>query len=164
MKSLLLATAIAFSFSVFAGSVTIKSTDGKDFNISTIERSITVDSSDGRLNVVELDNGGSTDISSAAEPSSLLLTVFKDGEMKNLSATFDLGRIYSLKSAKLKDKKTVVIEVEVKDLMLKSSTKKVTVDISDLRAKVANPAASDIEFGTQVLKAKVVASEKLGIE
>lgn len=164
MKSILLLSVLAFSFSSFAGSVVIKSTEGKDINIATIERSITVDSSDGRLNVVEVDNGGSTDISSAAEPSSLLLTLFKDGEMVNLTATFDLGRIYSLKSAKLLDQKTVAIEVEVKDLMLKSSVKKLTVNIADLRAKVAKPADSDIEFGTQVIDAKVVSSAKLGIE
>lgn len=164
MKSILLMSVLAFSFSSFAGSVVIKSTEGKEINIATIERSITLDSSNGRLNVVEVDNGGSTDISSAAEPSTLLLTLFKDGEMVNLTATFDLGRIYSLKSAKLKDNKTVVVEVEVKDLMLKSSVKKVTLNIADLRAKVANPAASDIEFGTQVIEAKVIASEKLGIE
>jgi hypothetical protein len=164
MKFILMLSVLAVSFSSFAASVVIKSTEGKDINISTIERSITVDSSDGRLNVVEVDNGGSTDISSAAEPSSLLLTLFKDGEMVNLSATFELGRIYSLKSAKLLDKKTVAIEVEVKDLMLKLSTKKITVNIADLRAKVAKPAVSDIEFGTQVIKAKVVSSEKLGID
>lgn len=164
MKSILLMSVLAYSFSTFAAPVVINSTEGAQFNIATVERSITLDSSDGRLNVVEVDNGGSTDISSAAEPSSLLLTLFKDGEMINLTATFDLGRIYSLKSAKLIDKKTVAIEVEVKDLMLKSSSKKVTVNIADLRKKVANPAGSDIEFGTQAIVATVALSEKLGIE
>ena len=164
MKFILILSVLAASFSSFAGSVVIKSTEGKDINISTIERSITVDSSDGRLNVVEVDNGGSTDISSAAEPSTLLLTLFRDGEMVNLAATFNLGLIYSLKSAVLKDKKTVAIEVEVKDIMLKLSTKKIAVNIADLRAKVAKPSASDIEFGTQVIDAQVVSSAKLGIE
>lgn len=164
MKFILLFSLLATSLSSFAAPVIIESTDGKDISIATIERSITVDTSNGRLNVVEVDNGGSTDISSAAEPSSLLLTLFKDGEMVNLAATFDLGRMYSLKSASLKDKKTVAIEVEVKDINLKLSTKKILVDISDLRAKVAKPAASEIEFGTQVVAAKVVSSAKLGIE
>ncbi len=157
MKVLLIGLLALGSLSAFAGTV-IKSSDGKKINISTIERSITVDSSDGRLNVVEVDNGGSTDISSAAQPSQLLVTLFKDGEMVNLSATFDLGPIYSLKSASLKSKNKVAIEVEVKDMQLRSSVKKLTVDISNLRAKVASPEATDIEFGTQVLDAKIISS------
>ncbi len=162
--STLTLTALTIGSMAHASSIEIKSTDAKDFSISTIERSITVDRTDGRLNVVEVDLGGSTDISSAAEPSELLLTLFKDGEMINLAATFDLGRIYSLRSAKMKDKNTVQIEVQVKDIMLKSSIKKITVNIADLRAKVINPGKIDIEFGTLNLDSKVISSEKLGID
>ena len=162
MKRLVVLSALALSFSALAAKVEIKSNDGKSHNITEIERSITVDSSNGRINVVEIDNGGSTDIGSAVYPSQLLVTFFQDGEMNNLRASFNLGPIYSLKSAKLKDKNNLVINVDIKDMQLQTINKNLNVDISDLRKKAANPEITVEEFETQTISAKVILSEKLG--
>lgn len=163
MKLIIISSLLALSFSALAAKVEIPSTDGSDINIATIERSITVDSSNGRINVVEVDNGGSTDIETAMNPSQLLITYFQDGEMNNIRATFDLGPIYSLKAAGLKGK-VITLEVETKTIMLKTEKKKITVDISDLVKKAANPEITVGEFETQTLKAVVISSQKLGIE
>lgn len=163
MKLTLIMSLFALSFSALAAKVEIASTDGANINISTIERSITVSSTNGRINVVEVDNGGSTDIASAVAPSELLVTYFQDGEMNNVQATFDLGPIYSLKSATIKGK-VIAIEVETKDMQLKTVKKKLTVDISDLVKKAAKPEITVGEFETQTLKAVVISSEKLSVE
>lgn len=161
MKLILMISLMALSLSAMAEKLEIQSSDGTNTNISQIERSITVDSSNGRINVVEVDNGGSTDIGSAVYPSQLLVTYFQDGEMNNLRATFDLGSMYSLKAAKLKDKNTIVIDLEVRDMMLKTSAKRLTVDISDLVKKAAKPEITVDEFETQTLDAKIISSERL---
>lgn len=162
MKLTLIMSLFALSFSALAQKVEINSTDAASINIAQIERAITVNSANGRISVVEVDNGGSTDIGSAVYPSELLVTYFQDGEMNNVQATFDLGPIYSLKAATMKDKKTVVVDVEVKDMQLKTIAKKITVDLTDLVKKAAAPEITVGEFETQTLKAKVILSEKLG--
>ena len=161
MKLTLMISLMALSLSAFAEKLEIQSSDGTNSNISQIERSINVDNTNGRINVLEVDNGGSTDVGSAIFPSQLLVTYFQDGEMNNLRATFDLGSIYSLKAAKMKDKKTIVIDIDVKDLMFKLTSKKITVDISDLIKKAAKPKITVAEFETQTLDAKVISSERL---
>lgn len=150
---------LVLSSIAFAAKTEISSSDGKQFNISQIERSILVKHSEGRLNIVEIDNGGSTDISSSVYPSQILLTYFKDGEFNNLAATFDLGPVVKLKSAILKDRKTIIFTAEVKNLELKSSLKKFSIDISDLLKKSSRPEITAGEFETQVITAKVVLSE-----
>ena len=161
MKKVILLATLMMSLQCFAAPVEISSTDGSSINIATIERSITVDTLNGRINIVETDAGGSTDMGSAMAPSMLLLTYFKDGEMINIQATFDLGSIYSLKSATKKSASKIEIVVEVKDINLKSSTKKITVDYYDLIKKAKRPVITVSEFETQTLNAKVIVSEDL---
>ena len=162
MKLALFITVLGLSLSAMAEKIEIVSTNGATHNVSQIERSINVDNSNGRINVVEIDNGGSTDIAGLVYPSELLVTYFKDGEMINLNATFDLGPIFSLKSAKMNGQKTIIIDVEIKDMQLKSLAKKITVNISDLIEKATNPKITVNDFETQTIEAKIISSEKLG--
>jgi hypothetical protein len=165
MKFSLILFALSISMTSLAAPIKVKSDLAKNINISRIERSITVVSDNGRVNVVEVDNGGSTDFASAIHPSELLITYFKDGEMNNLTASFDLGPIYSLKKAKLSQNGMIDIEVEVMDMDLKKSTKKLTVNVKNVLIIGSMPVPNNgTPEGKDILiKTFIESSEKLGL-
>lgn len=148
MKSLLTAALIILSTSVSAE--VVKSTASTEINISRVERAITLDAKNGRISLVEVDNGGSTDISGAVVPSQLLLTYFADGEMNNVFATFDLGGIATLVKAKLKGN-IVVADVVVRTDDLKEVKKTISVDIGRLVSAAKAPVITVEEFEDQLL-------------
>lgn len=96
MKALIFALAIFTSFQALAG--TISSTKKNKINVARIDKAISlVDKSDIKVNIVVEDLGGSTDVSPTQ---SLFFTLYSKGEMFSTDATFNLGPIYKLISAK----------------------------------------------------------------
>jgi hypothetical protein len=155
MKSLLTAALIVLSTSVSAEA--IKSTASAEINISRVERAISLDAKNGRISLVEVDNGGSTDISSMIVPSQLLLTYFADGEMNNVYATFDLGGIVTLVGAKMSSPTVVKATIKVKDEAMKETTKTITLNIAKLVSDAKEPTITVEEFEDQLLDTTIIA-------
>ena len=149
MKSFLAAALIVLSTGVSAEVVHSSASAG--INISRVERAISLDAKNGRISLVEVDNGGSTDISSAISPSQLLLTYFADGEMNNVYATFDLGGLVTLVKAKMASDTVVKATIKVKDDAMKETTKIITLDISKLVNDAKEPTITVEEFEDQLL-------------
>jgi hypothetical protein len=93
-------------------------TKGKD-DIARIQKYVEVKSiKGGRIGLALIDSGGSTDISSMMVGANLYLTFFKDGEMHNLKAAFDLGGMNDFSVVSVKNS-TVTLKLKCKDESLK---------------------------------------------
>lgn len=98
MKTLILALSAFISFQALAGTI---SSSKKSINVARIDKVVTlVEKADIKVNVVVEDLGGSTDVSPTQN---LYFTLYSKGEMFSTDATFDLGPIFSLVSAKRVD-------------------------------------------------------------
>jgi hypothetical protein len=149
------AALIVLSTSVSAADV-IKSSASAEINISRVERAISLDAKNGRISLVEVDNGGSTDISSMIVPSQLLLTYFADGEMNNVYATFDLGGIVTLVGAKMSSPTVVKATIKVKDEAMKETTKTISLNIAKLVSDAKEPTITIEEFEDQLLDTTII--------
>lgn len=96
MKAAILCLALLVSFQSLAN--TVVSTRKNKINVARIDKVINlVDRPGMKVNVVVEDLGGSTDVSPTQR---LLFTVYSKGEMFSTDATFDLGLVYEVISAK----------------------------------------------------------------
>ncbi len=96
MKIALIALAMTLtSFSLSAA--TIESSKNTVSAARVVEVVKLVNKADIQVNVVVVDNGGSTDVSPTQ---SLYFNIYSKGEMFSTDASFDLGYIFSLESAK----------------------------------------------------------------
>lgn len=155
MKSFITTALIVLSTSVSAADV-VKSSAATEINISRVERAISLDAKNGRISLVEVDNGGSTDISSVIVPSQLLLTYFADGEMNNVYATFDLGGIVTLVGAKMSSPTVVKATIKVKNEEMKETTKTISLDIAKLVSDAKEPTITVDEFEDQLLDTTII--------
>lgn len=95
MKSLFISLCLILSFSAF--SETIESSKNNINAARVVELIKLVNKTDIQVNIVVVDNGGSTDVSPTQ---SLFFNIYSKGEMFSTDASFNLGPIYSLESAK----------------------------------------------------------------
>lgn len=89
MKNIILAAMILMSAQIYAGVADIE--PSADSQFSRVEKVLTVQRDRGQLaaiRLVQVDNGGSSDISSLIEPSSLYLTFHRDGEEFDTDGTY----------------------------------------------------------------------------
>src|SRR5688572_29092140 len=95
MKFTFIALLLCLSLSSFAAAV--KSTKAV-INVARVDKVINlVDKPGIKVNVVVEDTGGSTDVSPTQN---IYFTLYVKGEMYDTDATFELGRAYSVSSAK----------------------------------------------------------------
>lgn len=96
MKTILASLILLSSFSVSAAKV--QSTKENLVNIARVVRLIPlVEKSDIKVSIVVEDLGGSTDVSPTQR---VFLTLYSKGEMFSTDATFDLGSVISVATAK----------------------------------------------------------------
>lgn len=119
--------------------------------------------SKGRIALVQVDGGGSTDIGSLMVSSTLLLTFWEDGEMSNKKAAFLLGGVNSFK---IKENKGSVITVELKckNDVLKDITVNSIINFEKFEKEFAKPlnAPDDgtNDFDDTVISGKVTMTQK----
>jgi hypothetical protein len=117
----------------------------------------------GRIALVQVDGGGSTDIGSLMVSSTLLLTFWEDGEMSNKKAAFLLGGVNSFK---IKENKGSVITVELKckNDELKDITVNSIINFEKFEKEFAKPlnAPDDDtnDFNDTVISGKVTMTKK----
>jgi hypothetical protein len=93
-KMIVLAS-LVLSFQAFAAKI---ESSKNDVNVARVVEIVKlVNKSDIQVNLVVVDNGGSTDMSPTQ---SLFFNIYSKGEMFSTDASFDLGYIFSLVSAK----------------------------------------------------------------
>lgn len=96
MKKFALGLALLTTFSSFAA--TVSSTRENKINVARVAKAINlVDKADIKVNVVVEDLGGSTDVSPTQN---VFFTLYSKGEMFSTDATFDLGPVFEVISAK----------------------------------------------------------------
>jgi len=96
LKPLLLSLFLMLSLNAFAE--TVSSTKSNQINVARIDKVVTlVDKAHIKVNVVVEDLGGSTDVGATQN---VFFTLYSKGEMFSTDATFNLGPIIALKSAK----------------------------------------------------------------
>ncbi len=123
MKMLILGLAIFASFQSLAE--IIPSTKENKINVARIDKVVTlVDKVDMKVNVVVEDLGGSTDVSPTQNA---FFTLYSKGEMFSTDATFNLGPIYKLISAKRLEGGVYVIKaiIPTSEGMMQGATLKV---------------------------------------
>jgi hypothetical protein len=120
MKTKLLKTLIglAITSSAFAGDFSVPTMNEKDAHIdlAQVQQVITLKKPNAqsatRVNLVIQDLGGSTDVSPTM---GLYLSFWKDGEMGNVSAVFNLSQVFSLIDYHVLNNGDLVIEVKEYD-------------------------------------------------
>ncbi|MBO9666972.1 MAG: hypothetical protein J7501_09180 [Bdellovibrio sp.] len=95
----------------------------------------------GRVSLVQVDSGGSTDISSAMASSSLYLVLFTDGEMNNTKAAFALGGINSFTVKSLKNS-ILTVELNCKDDRLQPIKVESKINFAKFEKEFLNAKAS----------------------
>lgn len=123
MKMLIFGLALFASFQSLAE--VIPSTKENNINVARIDKLVTlVDKADMKVNVVVEDLGGSTDVSPTQN---VFFTLYSKGEMFSTDATFNLGPIYKLISAKRLEGGVYVVKVIIptSEGMMKGATLKV---------------------------------------
>lgn len=107
------------------------------------------------IRIVLVDNGGSTDISSAMYPSKPYLVFHKDGEEFNVYGAYVIadGITSIISTSYLKDKKTVLLSFNYKDEHLKTKQQSLSIDISDVLTEIQN--ATSEEFVDYSLKSSI---------
>ncbi|MBY0384719.1 hypothetical protein K2X05_06130 [bacterium] len=104
---ILLSLVLLTCSTVFAGVQDVSPTTEK-VSLATVQQVIVLQQ-EPRVQLVKVDNGGSTDISSVMAPSSMYLTVFKQGEEFDIEATYlVLGAVDKIKSYSYDSKNKVI--------------------------------------------------------
>lgn len=113
----------------------------------------------GRVGLVAVDDGGSSDIGAAMAGNSLFLTFHNDGEWSNSRAAFNLGGINEFKILNV-DKKnsTVLVQLSCKDETLKTITVQSLISFGTFEKKFAahqgSGASEDVVISGKVTMTK----------
>jgi hypothetical protein len=109
---------LLFLVTVSSFAAPVRNTRNDKATLARIDKVVNlVDRPDIKVNVVVVDHGGSTDVSPTQ---SLHFTLYSKGEMFSTDATYNLGSIFSMESARRVS--GGIYEVRVVDADLKTST------------------------------------------
>jgi hypothetical protein len=139
-------TSALLSLSAQAESLQTLSKEDSQINVAQVQKTIVLKDAKGyddstRISLVIHDNGGSTDVSPHL---GLYLIFWKDGEMSNTSAAFDLGSTFQVVDMKSVPGKLVLKIKELGDRGFVIKTQ--TIDYSDFAKKFEKEAGRAADF------------------
>ncbi len=156
MKLIILASSLFFAASASAGVADVSPTRDASVSPARVEKVYTVQSAkrdDAALKLIQVDNGGSTDVSSVTLPSTLYVGIYKDGEEADLDTNYEVaGDIYRITSVKFEKKSSVVrVEFERKNdrFEIRKSRMNIFVNEALKEAKVDGGTILESTIGVQ---------------
>ncbi len=93
------------------------------------------------IRLVQVDNGGSTDISSSQYPSRLYVTIHQDGEMRNVQGNYLISQgLVGVKSFVYHPNTQILaVVLSTKNDLLETSTEEYSIHLNEALYEVANP-------------------------
>ncbi len=150
MKSILIAALFVFSFASMAA--TVKNTRTADSAViaRVVKVVPLVDKQDLKVNVSVVDLGGSTDVSPTQE---VYFSVYLKGEMFSTDATFKLGQVFNLISAKRVKAgiyQVIVTDADLKESVLTIDATKALVAIREVNCGGEFDCAASAKFSSTI--------------
>ena len=100
------------------------------------------------IRLVQVDNGGSSDITSFMSPSRLYLGIHQDGEEFNVDGNYLIAQgLVEVLSAKMSSATEISLEYKYRDEEMHAHTASYTILISDALKEMATAHGDDTSFG-----------------